>query len=81
MSSVQAMGKTVVGMRKNEANLELKAVHIPDHLDILATHPSGATIHFLVSTVLGMQSCCILHLIYVPRLTDHVTSHTCEKIL
>ena len=53
VSSVQALGKTVVGMRKDQASLELKAVHIPDHLDILATHPCGATVHFLVSSVLG----------------------------
>lgn len=53
VSSVQALSKIAVSMRKDEASLELKAVHIPDHLDILATHPSGANIHFLFTNVLG----------------------------
>lgn len=60
MSSVQALSKTVVNMRKDEVTLELKAVAIPDHLDILATHPSGASIHFLFTSVLGMALSCIL---------------------
>jgi len=56
VSSVQALAKTVVGLRKDEETLELKAVHVPDHLDVLATHPSGANVHFLITSVLGALS-------------------------
>lgn len=53
---MQALGKVVVGMRKDEASLELKAVQVPDHIDILATHPSGANVHLLITSVLGARS-------------------------
>jgi predicted dehydrogenase len=53
VTSVQALGKTVVSLRKDGDKGDLKAVHIPDHLDILAQHPSGAHVHFLFSSVLG----------------------------
>ena len=53
VSSVQALGKTVVGLRKDQAGGQLKAVQVPDHLDVLATHPSGGNVHFLISSVLG----------------------------
>ena len=55
MSSVLALGKTVVSLRKDGDKGDLRAVHIPDHLDILAQHPSGAHVHFLFSSVLGMR--------------------------
>lgn len=53
MSSVFALSKTVVSVRKDTGSGDLKAVHIPDHLDVLATHPTGANVHFLITTVLG----------------------------
>ena len=50
---VQAMGKTFVKMRKNADGM-MKAVRIPDHVDVIAEMACGAQAHFQVSSVTGM---------------------------
>lgn len=50
---VSAMGKTFVPMRK-DASGNLRAVRIPDHLEVVAEMACGAIAHFLISAVTGL---------------------------
>jgi predicted dehydrogenase len=50
---VTAMGKTFVNMRK-DADGVLKAVRIPDHLDVIARMACGAQLHMQISGVTGL---------------------------
>jgi len=51
---VTAMGKTFVTMRKDEAGM-LRAVRIPEHLDVVADMACGAQAHFQISSVTGLS--------------------------
>lgn len=51
--TVTAMGKTYVKTRRNEAGT-LKAVRIPEHIDVIADMACGAQLHLQVSTVAGL---------------------------
>ena len=50
---VVAIGKTYVRMRK-DANGVMRAVRIPEHIDIIADMSCGAQAHFQVSNVAGL---------------------------
>jgi predicted dehydrogenase len=50
---VTALGKTFVPMRR-DASGNLKAVRIPDHLDVVAEMACGAIAHFQISAVTGL---------------------------
>ncbi|MCE7980545.1 MAG: gfo/Idh/MocA family oxidoreductase [Caldilinea sp. CFX5] len=52
-TSVVAMGKTYVKMRKNEEGI-LKPVRIPEHIDVMADLACGAQMHLQVSTIAGL---------------------------
>jgi predicted dehydrogenase len=54
--SVMAMGKTVVRQRKDLNTGKMKAIKIPDHLDIIAEMECGAQAHFGISDVTGMRN-------------------------
>lgn len=51
--AVTAMGKTYVKTRRTEAGT-LKAVRIPEHIDIIADMACGAQLHLQVSAVAGL---------------------------
>ena len=51
--SVMAMGKVCVPIRRNE-NKMLKAVRIPDHLDVIADMACGAQMHMQISQISGL---------------------------
>jgi len=51
---VMAMGQTVVKMRQDERG-RMKAVRIPDHLDIMAEMACGAQAHFQLSSLTGLD--------------------------
>jgi predicted dehydrogenase len=50
---VTALGKTFVPMRR-DASGNLKAVRIPDHLEVVAEMACGAIAHFQISAVTGL---------------------------
>ncbi len=50
---VTAMGKTYVPMRK-DASGYLRAVRVPDHLEVVAEMVCGAVAHFQISAVTGL---------------------------
>lgn len=50
---VTAMGKTCVTMRKDAAGI-MRAVHVPEHLDVIADMACGAQAHFQISAVTGL---------------------------
>ena len=52
-TGVTAMGKTFVRMRKDTSGV-LRAVRIPEHLDVVADMACGAQAHFQISTVAGL---------------------------
>lgn len=52
-NQVTAMGQTVVKMRKDWATGNLKAVQVPDHIDVLARMACGAQAHIVISAVAG----------------------------
>ena len=51
--SVIAMGKTFAKMRRDE-NGFVRAVHIPEHLDVTADMACGAQMHLQISSVAGL---------------------------
>jgi predicted dehydrogenase len=51
---VVALGKTFVPMRK-DASGNLRAVRIPDHLEVVAEMVCGAIAHFQISAVTGLS--------------------------
>jgi predicted dehydrogenase len=51
---VTAFAKTFVKMRRDQAG-ELKAVRVPEHIDVLADMAVGAQLHLQVSTVAGLM--------------------------
>ena len=52
-TSVMAMGKTFVSMRHDE-NRMLKAVRIPEHIDVIADMACGAQMHIQISQATGL---------------------------
>ena len=52
-SRVTAMGKTWVKERRETESGEMKAVHVPEHLDVLLEMVSGAQARLLISNVMG----------------------------
>ena len=52
-SRVVAMGKTFVKMRLDPDTGEMRAVRIPEHLDVIADMECGAQVHFGLSQVSG----------------------------
>lgn len=52
-TEVMAMGQTVVKNRVDEESGRQRAIHIPDHLAVLARMACGAQATFLISTVTG----------------------------
>lgn len=52
-TSVVAMGRTFVPMRRDENKL-LKAVRVPEHLDVIADMACGAQMHIQISKVTGL---------------------------
>lgn len=50
---VTALTKTFIKMRRDEEGL-LKAVRVPDHIDVVADMVSGAQLHLQVSSVAGL---------------------------
>lgn len=52
-TAVTAMGKTFVKMRRGEDG-KLKAVRIPEHIDVVADMACGAQMHLQVSNVAGL---------------------------
>ena len=50
---VMAMGKTYAKMRKNQGG-RMRAVRMPDHLDVIADMACGAQAHFTYSQVTGL---------------------------
>jgi len=52
-SRVMAMGKTVVKMRCDAETAALRAVEVPDHVDVLADMACGAQAHLQFSAVCG----------------------------
>jgi predicted dehydrogenase len=53
-ASVMAMGKVYVKMRHDPHSGALKAVRIPEHVDIIADMICGAQAHFSISSVTGL---------------------------
>jgi predicted dehydrogenase len=53
-TAVTAMGKTYVKLRRTEDGT-LKAVRIPEHIDVIADMACGAQMHLQVSTVAGLS--------------------------
>ncbi len=51
-TGLMAMGRTIVTMRQNEGRL--KAVHVPDHLNIIAEMACGVQANFTISSVSGL---------------------------
>lgn len=51
---VMAMGKTFVKMRQNSQTGAMKAVRIPEHINVIADMACGAQAHFSISTVTGL---------------------------
>jgi predicted dehydrogenase len=54
-TQVVAMGKTFVKMRMDPQSGTMRAVRIPDHIDVIANMACGAQAHFLVSSVAGLS--------------------------
>jgi predicted dehydrogenase len=52
-SSVAASGKIFQKMRKDDAGV-LRAIHVPEHVDIVADMACGAQLHMQVSSVTGL---------------------------
>jgi predicted dehydrogenase len=52
-SRVSALGKVFVKQRRDSDTGELREVHVPEHLDVIADMESGAQAHFSVSAVGG----------------------------
>lgn len=52
-SRVMAMGQTFVKMRRNEDG-RMKAVRVPEHIDIIGELVCGAQLHMQISTVTGL---------------------------
>jgi predicted dehydrogenase len=52
-TAVTALGKTFVKQRRTEEGM-LKAVRIPEHIDVLAEMACGAQLHLQVSSVAGL---------------------------
>jgi predicted dehydrogenase len=50
---VTAMGKTHVRMRRDPQNGRMRAVHIPEHIDVTAAMACGAQAHFAISRLAG----------------------------
>lgn len=50
---VQAMGKTFVRMRKDTAG-RMRAVRVPEHIDVVAAMACGAQAHIQISAVTGL---------------------------
>ncbi len=53
-TTVMAMGKTFVRMRRDEERERMVAVRIPEHLDIIGDMACGAQLHMQVSSVTGL---------------------------
>ena len=53
-TSVMAMGRTFVKMRRHQDSKRLKSVHIPEHLTVLAGMACGAQATFSISNVTGL---------------------------
>lgn len=53
-TAVMAMGKVSIPLRYNPENKQREAVHIPDHLNVLAEMACGAQAHFQFSSVTGL---------------------------
>lgn len=51
--SVMAMGKTYIKLRRDSEN-NVKAVRVPDHLDVIAEMANGAQMHMQISGVTGL---------------------------
>jgi predicted dehydrogenase len=51
---VTAMGRTFVNLRQDNERGELRAVSVPDHLDVVAAMACGAQAHFGLSAVSGL---------------------------
>ena len=60
---VTAMGKVFVPMRKDSQADALRAVHIPDHLDVVADMACGAQAHLQFSNAAGLASAERIYLI------------------
>ncbi len=54
-TAVVAMGKVFAPMRRDESKM-LKAVRIPDHLDVIADMACGAQMHMQISQIAGMAA-------------------------
>jgi predicted dehydrogenase len=52
---VTAMGRTVVKTRRDDGGV-LRAVHIPDHLDVVADLASGGQAHLLATEITGLRT-------------------------
>lgn len=52
---VTAMGKTFVKMRHDPETDRMRAVHVPDHLDVIADMACGAQARFGISNVTGLS--------------------------
>ena len=53
-SQVMALGNVVVPQRRDPATGQMRAVQVPEHLDILATMRDGAQAHLQFSTLHGL---------------------------
>jgi predicted dehydrogenase len=53
-TAVMAMGKTFVTMRRDQESSSMKAVHIPEHLTVLADMACGAQATFSISSITGL---------------------------
>ncbi len=53
-TAVMAMGKTFVTMRREQESDSMKAVHIPEHLTVLADMACGAQATFSISNITGL---------------------------
>jgi len=51
---VEAMGKTFIKMRRDQRTGELKAIKIPEHLNVLAEMACGALASFSFSSITGL---------------------------
>jgi predicted dehydrogenase len=51
---VMAMGKTYTRMRRDAQSGLLRAVRVPEHLDVIADMACGAQAHFCISQVAGL---------------------------
>jgi len=54
-TEVTAMGEIFVKMRRDEITDQMRSVHIPEHINVVAKMACGAQAHISVSTVMGFS--------------------------